>query len=79
MEEVKRIAIQESGMKYAKRTDSNIFSEGSDYVRQMADIHSKAGGSLIRRKNEKINLQQECRKTGMLFSSTAAFVGLTAR
>ncbi|NLL76465.1 MAG: cell division protein FtsL [Clostridiales bacterium] len=39
MEEVKRIAIQELGMKYAEEGQIITFSgEGSDYVRQVADI-----------------------------------------
>lgn len=39
LEEVKRIAIQELGMKYAKEGQIITFSgEGSDYVRQVADI-----------------------------------------
>lgn len=39
LEEVKRIAIQELGMKYAEEGQIVTFSgEGSDYVRQMADI-----------------------------------------
>lgn len=39
LEEVKRIAIQELGMKYAEEGQIITFSgEGSDYVRQVADI-----------------------------------------
>lgn len=39
LEEVKRIAIQELGMKYAQEGQIITFSgEGSDYVRQVADI-----------------------------------------
>lgn len=39
LEEVKRVAIQELGMRYAKEGQIITFSdEGSDYVRQIADI-----------------------------------------
>lgn len=39
LEEVKRIAIQELGMQYAQEGQIIVFSgEGSDYVRQVADI-----------------------------------------
>lgn len=39
LEEVKRIAIQELGMKYAEEGQIITFSgEGSDFVRQVADI-----------------------------------------
>lgn len=39
LEEVKRIAVQELGMKYAEEGQIITFSgEGSDYVRQVADI-----------------------------------------
>lgn len=39
LEEVKRIAIQELGMQYAQEGQIVVFSgEGSDYVRQVADI-----------------------------------------
>lgn len=39
LEEVKRIAIQELGMQYAQEGQIVVFSgEGSDYVRQIADI-----------------------------------------
>ena len=39
LEEVKRIAIQELGMQYAQEGQIITFSgEGSDYVRQVADI-----------------------------------------
>lgn len=39
LEEVKRIAIQELGMKYAEEGQIITFSgEGSDYVRQVGDI-----------------------------------------
>lgn len=39
LEEIKRIAIQELGMKYAEEGQVITFSgEGSDYIRQVADI-----------------------------------------
>lgn len=39
LEEVKRVAIQELGMRYAKEGQIITYSgEGSDYVRQIADI-----------------------------------------
>lgn len=39
LEEVKRIAIQELGMQYAQEGQIVVFTgEGSDYVRQIADI-----------------------------------------
>lgn len=39
LEEVKRVAIQELGMQYAKEGQIITFSgEGSDYVRQTGDI-----------------------------------------
>ncbi len=39
IEEVKRIAIQELGMRYAEEGQIIVFSgEGSDFVRQIADI-----------------------------------------